>query len=279
MAVLHLWITVSPGLVPITVIFLVSPPAQRIGRPSASRLLVFGCHYTAKIWRLSSAAQRQVDPQYPGTAVERLQGIHLRVKTLSKEELSGDWQETLNSSCGHFTWCYASETMYVKLTQKGLLKAHLRILQNEHQKKTGIYISTCWLLPLGRKNSADFADFARRSGAVCCGLADFEICRMSHRAKVAQRALATECSDSLFEAHQGLISTYINIYQLITFLMQLCVAQANEVLSCLSKLRFWYLECWNNSKIVFFWDRRATRVSRKRSKTSTELYLYLATCL
>mmetsp|Transcript_14172 Transcript_14172/g.31396 ORF Transcript_14172/g.31396 Transcript_14172/m.31396 type:complete len:259 (+) Transcript_14172:48-824(+) len=35
----------------------------------------------------------KVDPQYPGTAVERLQGIHLRVKTLSKEELSGDWQE------------------------------------------------------------------------------------------------------------------------------------------------------------------------------------------
>lgn len=34
----------------------------------------------------------EVDPQYPGTAVERLQGIHLRVKTLSKEELSGDWQ-------------------------------------------------------------------------------------------------------------------------------------------------------------------------------------------
>lgn len=38
----------------------------------------------------------EVDPQYPGTAVERLQGIHLRVKTLSKEELSGDWQAGWN---------------------------------------------------------------------------------------------------------------------------------------------------------------------------------------
>eukprot|EP00913_Durusdinium_trenchii_P025824 g24236.t2 len=35
----------------------------------------------------------QVDPQYPGTALERLQGIHFRVKTLSTEELSGEWQE------------------------------------------------------------------------------------------------------------------------------------------------------------------------------------------
>lgn len=41
----------------------------------------------------------QVDPQYPGTAVERLQGIHLRVKTLSKEELSGDWQDLTAENC------------------------------------------------------------------------------------------------------------------------------------------------------------------------------------
>lgn len=45
----------------------------------------------------------QVDPQYPGTALERLQGIHFRVKTLSTEELSGEWQArketTYNNLC------------------------------------------------------------------------------------------------------------------------------------------------------------------------------------
>mmetsp|Transcript_56448 Transcript_56448/g.151093 ORF Transcript_56448/g.151093 Transcript_56448/m.151093 type:complete len:211 (-) Transcript_56448:119-751(-) len=35
----------------------------------------------------------EVDPEYPGTSVERLRSIHFRVKSLSAEDLSGDWEE------------------------------------------------------------------------------------------------------------------------------------------------------------------------------------------
>lgn len=35
----------------------------------------------------------QVDPEYPGTAVERLRNIHARVRSLTGEELSKDWEE------------------------------------------------------------------------------------------------------------------------------------------------------------------------------------------
>ncbi len=33
----------------------------------------------------------EVDPEYPGTAVQRLKNVHLRVATLTEEDLSGDW--------------------------------------------------------------------------------------------------------------------------------------------------------------------------------------------
>lgn len=35
----------------------------------------------------------EIDPVYPGTAVERLRNIHTRVKGLSSTDLSGDWQD------------------------------------------------------------------------------------------------------------------------------------------------------------------------------------------
>jgi len=37
--------------------------------------------------------QLEVDPEYPGTAVERLRNVRERVQSLSVEDLSGDWQE------------------------------------------------------------------------------------------------------------------------------------------------------------------------------------------
>lgn len=44
-------------------------------------------------WTLVVNGSGQVDAQYPGTALERLKGIHMRVKTLSSQDLSVDWQE------------------------------------------------------------------------------------------------------------------------------------------------------------------------------------------
>uniref|UniRef100_A0A7S2DL80 Uncharacterized protein n=1 Tax=Alexandrium andersonii TaxID=327968 RepID=A0A7S2DL80_9DINO len=35
----------------------------------------------------------EVDPEYPGTSVERLMSIHARVKSLTVEDLSGDWED------------------------------------------------------------------------------------------------------------------------------------------------------------------------------------------
>ena len=35
----------------------------------------------------------EVDPEYPGTAVQRLKSVHARVATLTEEELSGDWED------------------------------------------------------------------------------------------------------------------------------------------------------------------------------------------
>jgi hypothetical protein len=34
-----------------------------------------------------------VDSEYPGTAVERLNNVRARVKTLSEKDLSGDWED------------------------------------------------------------------------------------------------------------------------------------------------------------------------------------------
>jgi len=44
---------------------------------------------------LKSAAMAsvEVDPEYPGTSLERLRNIHERVKGLSVADLSGDWEE------------------------------------------------------------------------------------------------------------------------------------------------------------------------------------------
>ena len=39
------------------------------------------------------ASAMEIDPEYPGTAVERMRNIHERVKSLSEEDLSGDWTE------------------------------------------------------------------------------------------------------------------------------------------------------------------------------------------
>jgi hypothetical protein len=35
----------------------------------------------------------EFDTEYPGTAVQRLKSVHERVKSLSPEQLSGDWSE------------------------------------------------------------------------------------------------------------------------------------------------------------------------------------------
>ena len=35
----------------------------------------------------------EFDTEYPGTAVQRLKAVHERVKSLSPEQLSGDWPE------------------------------------------------------------------------------------------------------------------------------------------------------------------------------------------
>ena len=34
----------------------------------------------------------EFDKEYPGTAVQRLNSVHERVKSLTSEQLSGDWQ-------------------------------------------------------------------------------------------------------------------------------------------------------------------------------------------
>ena len=49
--------------------------------------------WTLVVRSSSFRGERQVDSQYPGTALERLKGIHLRVKTLTSQDLSADWQE------------------------------------------------------------------------------------------------------------------------------------------------------------------------------------------
>lgn len=38
-------------------------------------------------------AALEVDPEYPGTAVERLRNVHSRVKSLEASELNGDWED------------------------------------------------------------------------------------------------------------------------------------------------------------------------------------------
>lgn len=40
-----------------------------------------------------AAAPMDVDAEYPGTSVVRLQNVHERVKSLSPEELSGEWED------------------------------------------------------------------------------------------------------------------------------------------------------------------------------------------
>ena len=40
------------------------------------------------------------DPQYPGTAVERMHTARIRAKSLSKEQLSGEWEEVRR----HLLW-------------------------------------------------------------------------------------------------------------------------------------------------------------------------------
>lgn len=40
---------------------------------------------------LLGATKMELDPEYPGTAVQRLHSVHERVKSLSDEDLSGDW--------------------------------------------------------------------------------------------------------------------------------------------------------------------------------------------
>ena len=35
----------------------------------------------------------EFDTEYPGTAVQRLNSVHQRVKTLTPAQLNGDWQE------------------------------------------------------------------------------------------------------------------------------------------------------------------------------------------
>lgn len=41
----------------------------------------------------STSSSVNVDTEYPGTAVERLNKVRARVATLSKEDLSGDWED------------------------------------------------------------------------------------------------------------------------------------------------------------------------------------------
>ena len=38
-----------------------------------------------------------IDPQYPGTAVQRLNNIHIRVKSLTQDQLNSDWESVRRS--------------------------------------------------------------------------------------------------------------------------------------------------------------------------------------
>ena len=42
---------------------------------------------------MSASPNVNVDAEYPGTAVERMNNVRARVATLSKEDLSGDWED------------------------------------------------------------------------------------------------------------------------------------------------------------------------------------------
>mmetsp|Transcript_16289 Transcript_16289/g.20620 ORF Transcript_16289/g.20620 Transcript_16289/m.20620 type:complete len:298 (+) Transcript_16289:192-1085(+) len=42
---------------------------------------------------VNSGISNLVDPEYPGTAVQRLRSVHARVATLSKKDLSGEWED------------------------------------------------------------------------------------------------------------------------------------------------------------------------------------------
>ena len=39
----------------------------------------------------SASTRMEYDAEYPGTAVQRLHSVHKRVKSLSPEQLNGDW--------------------------------------------------------------------------------------------------------------------------------------------------------------------------------------------
>ncbi len=41
----------------------------------------------------NASSNTNVDVEYPGTAVERLNNVRARVATLTKEDLSGDWED------------------------------------------------------------------------------------------------------------------------------------------------------------------------------------------
>ena len=43
------------------------------------------------IGQQSESLNMEVDNEYPGTAVQRLKNSHIRVKSLSEDQLNGDW--------------------------------------------------------------------------------------------------------------------------------------------------------------------------------------------
>lgn len=43
------------------------------------------------------AAKLEFDKEYPGTAVQRLNSVHERVKTLTPEKLNADWESVRRS--------------------------------------------------------------------------------------------------------------------------------------------------------------------------------------
>ena len=51
----------------------------------------------------------EFDKEYPGTAVQRLNSVHERVKSLTPEQLSGDWQTVRRK----LLWAGVTDSLFI----------------------------------------------------------------------------------------------------------------------------------------------------------------------
>ena len=81
----------------------------------------------------------EFDAEYPGTAVQRLHSVHDRVKSLTPEQLSGDWQTVRRKLlwAGVIHWGLTSAIVHQKASDSsnGLMHFYPRLLRQLEGKR------------------------------------------------------------------------------------------------------------------------------------------------